>query len=951
MNRILLAYCRENAPLAAEIDRKLSRIGIPFEHITDQEGSEPGYMANYLSSTPEPVLLLVTDNFLKSAGCMSGMLAALQAMLRDRRLVTVVADGVRREDGAAVPTHFDRMVYALQYMNHWQSTWLELSDRHSHADGAAKEAMLEELNATRNIANEMGDLISALRESGHLTYSEFESQAFAAFFQRFGLQHWHEQYKHIVAQEAVPIETVLANTAPEDLLLPDLEATAELPGNLAHANGHEWPLASVSLEPESTAEVVDTARFDKMDDLLQHLEQAEPPEEVATPHLDSDTPDLTAPEPAPQPTTTITATEVNSTASTEAAGEDVEAIVAQHIDDAWFWLENGHAERGFDLLAAALEQYPDNTSLQASLERARAQYEPSAATLASSPSLPVAEVAPAVMPQLMNSEARSYELMGDMALQKGDFLFAKYCWDRTVELEPAYPGIYRKLGMMVTENLREYRETGMQYLKKALAQNPADAEVHLALARVALQNNEPEVAEVYYRSAFAADSALKTLDNDLLFLPEYALQTSEKEEAPAVVAQESPLAEARVVEVVAAPLQEVTDLAWPADAVQETSVETPTGAMPDAEFSDTGSGAESAHTPDVSDNAAVSGIHSNATETEVPDDAPSFEPEMEMPLPSLPDQTGTPAVAPPEMEIPAGPETAPEGHLAPESVVAPMLPPEPAAVEPQAFPAPQVPVPAQEVLTVLITGATSGIGLATAELFARHGHRLILTGRRVDRLSDLKRHFESETQTDVLMLPFDVRDPGAVRAALENLPEAWQTVDVLINNAGLAKGLAPIQEGELDHWETMIDTNIKGLLYVTRVVAPGMVRRRRGHIVNIGSIAGKEIYPSGNVYCASKAAVDALTRAMRLDLHGHNIRVSQISPGHVEETEFALNRFDGDAERGAKVYENFQPLKASDVAEVIYFMVTRPAHVNIQDVVLYGTQQASATVIDRSGRN
>lgn len=948
MNRILLAYCRDNAPLAAEIDRKLSRIGIPFEHITDQEGAEQGYMANYLSGTPEPVLLLVTDNFLKSAGCMSGMLAALQTMMRDRRVVTVVADGVRREDGAEVPTHFDRMVYALQYMNHWQSTWLELSDRHSHADGAAKEAMLDELNATRNIANEMGDLISALRESGHITYPEFESHEFAAFFQRFGLQHWHEQYKHITAQEAVPAETTLANMAPEDLELPTLQVS----GDMAHSNGHELPTASVSMEPDSTAEVADAPHFDKMDDLLQHLEQEEQPAEVAIPYHEPETTDLPTLEPSPEPVTAITTEDVRSAASADAGDEDVEAIVAQHINDAWFWLENGHTERGLELLSAALEQYPDNTALQASLEQARAQYEPAAAaTLASSPSLPVAEVVPAVMPQLMNSEARSYELMGDMAMQKGDFLFAKYCWDRTVELESAYPGIYRKLGMMVTENLREYRETGMQYLKKALAQNPADAEVHLALARVALQNNEPEAAEVYYRSAVAADPPLKTLDNDLLFLPEYALQTQEKQEAPVVVVTESPQEEERVAEVVAALLQEEASTAWPIDAAPETILETPAGAMPDAEFSDTGSGsgAENVHTPEVSDSAAVSSINGNAVETEVPEEAPSFESEMGMPLPSLPDQTGMPAVTTSEMEIP-GPETAPEGHLAPESVVNPMLQPESAAAEPQALPSAQAPVPAQEVLTVLITGATSGIGLATAELFARNGHRLILTGRRVDRLSDLKRHFESETQTDVLMLPFDVRDLGAVRAALENLPEAWQTVDVLINNAGLAKGLAPIQEGELDHWETMIDTNIKGLLYVTRVVAPGMVRRRRGHIVNIGSIAGKEIYPSGNVYCASKAAVDALTRAMRLDLHAHNIRVSQISPGHVEETEFAVNRFDGDAERGAKVYENFQPLKASDVAEVIYFMVTRPAHVNIQDVVLYGTQQASATVIDRSGR-
>ncbi|MEO6036789.1 MAG: SDR family NAD(P)-dependent oxidoreductase, partial [Saprospiraceae bacterium] len=188
-----------------------------------------------------------------------------------------------------------------------------------------------------------------------------------------------------------------------------------------------------------------------------------------------------------------------------------------------------------------------------------------------------------------------------------------------------------------------------------------------------------------------------------------------------------------------------------------------------------------------------------------------------------------------------------------------------------------------------------------------------------------------------------------VQYTLENLPESWQNIDILINNAGLAKGFSPIHEGDTDHWETMIDTNIKGLLYVTRAISPGMVERRRGHIINICSSAGKEVYANGNVYCATKFAVDALTRSMRLDLHQHNIRVSQVSPGHVEDTEFALNRFDGDQEQ-AQIYNNFQPLRPEDVADVIYYMTTRPAHVNVQDVVLFSTQQASATVVDRSGR-
>ncbi|MCE7923689.1 MAG: SDR family NAD(P)-dependent oxidoreductase [Haliscomenobacteraceae bacterium CHB4] len=267
----------------------------------------------------------------------------------------------------------------------------------------------------------------------------------------------------------------------------------------------------------------------------------------------------------------------------------------------------------------------------------------------------------------------------------------------------------------------------------------------------------------------------------------------------------------------------------------------------------------------------------------------------------------------------------------------------------EAVPAPQSILEKREVLTVLVTGATSGIGRATAEVFARNGHRVILTGRRVERLVLLKTEFEEELHADVLMLPFDVREQGAVQAALDNLPESWQNIDILVNNAGLAKGLAPIHEGNPNHWEQMIDTNIKGLLYVTHAVAPGMVARRRGHIINISSSAGKEVYANGNVYCATKFAVEALTRSMRLDLHQYNIRVSQVSPGHVEETEFAITRFDGDAER-ARIYDDFQPLKSSDVAEAIYWMATRPPHVNVQDIQMFGTQQASATVINRSGR-
>ena len=250
---------------------------------------------------------------------------------------------------------------------------------------------------------------------------------------------------------------------------------------------------------------------------------------------------------------------------------------------------------------------------------------------------------------------------------------------------------------------------------------------------------------------------------------------------------------------------------------------------------------------------------------------------------------------------------------------------------------------------VLISGATSGIGKATATIFARNGYRLILTGRRSDRLASIKADFEKNYPTEVQTLEFDVRKIDDAQAAIASLPDEFNSIDLLINNAGLAKGFEPIHEGKLDDWETMIDTNVKGLLYMTRIVSPGMVARQKGHIINVCSTAGHEVYPKGNVYCATKHAVDALTKGMRLDLYKHGLRVSQVSPAHVEETEFARVRFDWDTER-AKIYEDFQPLRAEDVANTIYFIATQPAHVNIQDVLMMGRQQANSSNLDRSGR-
>ena len=247
--------------------------------------------------------------------------------------------------------------------------------------------------------------------------------------------------------------------------------------------------------------------------------------------------------------------------------------------------------------------------------------------------------------------------------------------------------------------------------------------------------------------------------------------------------------------------------------------------------------------------------------------------------------------------------------------------------------------------TALITGATSGIGKATAILFAKNNINLIICGRRAEKLQELQQQLSALTKVHTLQ--FDVRYKNEVQQAIGNLPNEFKQINILINNAGNAHGLSSIQDGSIDDWDAMIDGNVKGLLYVSKAIIPQMVDRNNGFILNIGSIAGKDVYPNGNVYCASKFAVNALNKGMRIDLNKHNIRVSAIHPGLVE-TEFSDVRFKGDTERAKTVYQGYKALQPEDIADIIYFVVSRPYHVNIEDLVVYPTAQATANIINKN---
>ena len=246
----------------------------------------------------------------------------------------------------------------------------------------------------------------------------------------------------------------------------------------------------------------------------------------------------------------------------------------------------------------------------------------------------------------------------------------------------------------------------------------------------------------------------------------------------------------------------------------------------------------------------------------------------------------------------------------------------------------------------LITGATSGIGKATAIQLAEQNYDLIITGRRKERLESLATEIKDKHNCKITILNFDIRKKHEVDDAIDSLEENWKNIDVLVNNAGLAAGAEPIQDGLVDDWERMIDTNIKGLLYISRKVMPLMVNRKTGHIVNIGSVAGRQVYANGNVYCGTKYAVDAITQGMRIDLLHHGIRVTQIAPGAVD-TEFSVVRFDGDEDKAKQIYKGYEPLYANDIANAIVFAVSRPAHVNINDMLIMPTAQASPYYLNK----
>jgi len=952
-----------------------------------------------VTSPSGAILLLLTDNFLKSEQCMNGALEALKHWADNGQLVPIVADGRQsKSDGTGwetVPTQFDRVSNIIHYMNHWQDKYLTMrKDIRSHEDDANLEAKIE---ITKNIAGEVGEFLRYLRNLRWYSLDDFKASNYFAFRQftddvppqapaeapqaKAPATDSQEPRQRTLAEiiqdsgdelmaENTDIGQPKKKKAPEDApvvdlndipgisLLEDLDLDAEAEQSGKNPNGEKQDGAEFSSILSEVLGEDDGEEFKFIGEDPDHPDDFD----LESLFEEDEGAKTTASEPD-----YVDENEV----SLELISDEDEGLVLRAdgnghstpeevLEHAVLLFDDGKMAEGLDFLRKTVMLNASDDIMRYYYAYALARYGNDFA---------------GAKDQLEVILASDHEhtdalfLLGELSESLGDYEEAKHNFETVAALQPDFPEVYYRLGMLTLQHFEGQENLALEFFKKSVEFSPKHADGHYILAtlyneftgdpvnaikhfnlalrfapnhsyanydlaRLHLQHGDQELAAEHYKSAVKVNPELKSAENDAAFLtptPKY-----EVEIIPTETTENQAVTET---------LEELVENAAAAEDITEAL-------------------------PEASDQEEIEEIVSNIAAAEKLVEAPIAETSPEEIAAAVENAVGELSAKMPILEEHQAVEAAEIEDFA-EQKTEPLV--EPKAITEQGnknftskleqildaeddteedeFVLPlSNEKTAVETKTVLITGATSGIGRATAELFAKNGYRVIATGRRAERLDELAHFFKEKYQADVLTLPFDVRNLEAVQAAIENLPTEWQEVDILINNAGLSRGLDPIHEGKIEDWETMIDTNIKGLLYLTRAIAPHMVKRRSGHIINVASSAGKEVYPGGNVYCATKFAVDALTKAMRIDLFTHNVRVSQVAPGHVEETEFASVRFDGDTERAAKVYENFQPLRASDVADVIYFIATRPAHVNVQDVLLFGTQQAGSTFIDRSGR-
>ncbi len=880
MNKIALAYCEENKERAESTRKNLEPTGLTFEMVQLSKSRPDIQLTEVLQSFAGPIILFVSDNFLKSTQCMAGGLRFLQDK-RDQLLPVVLEGYQENEEGEmeTVTTQFDRVSDIIQYINFWQDRYLSMRRQKRQLENVDEETFNVHLKNMRDISTEVGEYLRILRSIDHYPIQVFEASDYRMFFHFLDEEQMWESFKNNRPQTDTTSEPVAEPTPEEEEAegTPPVELT-DIPGisqlEEAAAKDDEIPQEEVEIADEPISE----PEAENQEEVLQGTASPEnTPEEAPIPEeeviSERDTLDFTPPaEEAPVERgaplsemdqaeekvegiaveTEVLEEEPVAEEETESEEEEVPAFVplsseeiGKLIDESWERAEAGDVDGGLDILTNAIE-HPEHPAVL--------HYHAAVLNLQYKNDLDAASDHLRILLEEDETNVGGHFLSAELEEMAENMTLARYHYERVDQLEPDYSETNLRLGSILAHHYPKEAQQAEKYLKKALDQSPKSAEVLYEMGLLYSDVlNQPEKATRYLKKTLKQEPEhpFANYDLALLYHKEGKLKKAFK-------------------------FYQLATVINPELKTPENDMAFTFNPKKDAEFS-------------AIEHDTISALKKNIDQLE------SLLKAREQEVQKMVAQR--------------------EG----------------------------------DGKTVLISGGTSGIGRATAEIFAKNGFRVLITGRRDDRLAEIKKYLSKEYETEVETLNFDIRDQATVQTQIDGLGEEWQHIDILINNAGKAKGLVPIYEGELHHWEEMIDTNIKGLLYLTRVVSPAMVARKSGHIINVCSTAGKEVYPGGNVYSATKYAVDALTKSMRLDLYKHNIRVSQVSPAHVEETEFALVRFDGDAER-AKIYEDFKPLTAADVADAIYYMATRPAHVNVQDILMMGTQQANSNFIDRSGR-
>lgn len=852
---IALAYCIENNNVAEALEKQLSGVVDHIEHIYGHKNQPDSPLADRLRPFTGPIILIVSDNFLKTVSCMH---RGLQ-MLQDKRsqILPVIIDGQAYDETAnkmvKVITHFDRVSDIIQYINFWQDQYLDLRRQKRHLKDIDEDVFNDHLKVMRDISSEAGEFLRVLRSIPHLSLEQLEANDFDAFFRFVSAPEAWDKFKRLRLQDRMrqPAETTIVEAPAAIIEEPVAEHMPEERFDTQTPIEFELPSEQPGGEPAPAFEPTQPAEEPVLPiEALQSTPGESHTEElVAVTHetgeVDEEDDELE-----------------DDTFLGKASPQELTPELNDLIQQSWQAADEGRTDEALNRLANAIESHPQVADL-------RYHY-----ALMLAHNVQDHDTAGKQLLQLLDLDPENenaYFLLAELKEIDGNFDQALLYYEKLAEKNPAYPDVYFRLGMLLANHFEGSEVKAAKAFKKALKANPthSDASYQYALLLGEALGKTRKAAKYFQRTLdVQPDHPFAWYDLALLYH-----QQGKFEQAY--------------------------------EAYQKASVNNPELKTPENDQAFYYEAPVSMAIPAVASNI-------NLEEHHVIDALKNTISKLEELLRIREEEAKQPE-----------PEPEPE--------------PEPPAPKPGAG------------KTVLITGATSGIGKATAERFAAEGFRVIITGRRYERLEALQNHLHDTFDAEVEKLCFDVREIQAVQAAIDSLSGEWADIDILINNAGKAKGLSPIYEGSLEHWEEMIDTNIKGLLYLTRAVTPGMVARGSGHVINLGSTAGKEVYPKGNVYCATKFAVDALTSAMRIDLHTHNVRVSQVSPAHVEETEFALVRFDGDAEK-AKIYSDFKPLSASDVADAILYIATRPPHVNILDITVQGTQQASSTIIDRSGR-